>query len=327
VNGPLHSNDALLVCGNPTFNGATSTSWDDPANIRWRNGCNPSVPVFANAGDPKLASKLDVPPSNSSIKSLTNPLLGGTGCLYTGPTRIVLNSTGTMTVTSPFTKSSNCAVGAGVALPANGVIYVQTVPATPGDPNYTAGCPVGTGNPIGYPIANDITQYQCRTGDVFLSGTLKGQLTIASENNITIVWHTQYNGGVAGTDLLGLVANNFIEVYHPVDASGNNLNANGSSKFSDPIIQAANLSVQHSVRVQNYRIGSPLGNLNVTGVIAQRYRGIVGTFSGNNPTSGYAKNYVYDSRLKYLSPPHFLDPVKSAWQVATWAELPPAYSS
>jgi hypothetical protein len=162
---------------------------------------------------------------------------------------------------------------------------------------------------------------------VFLSGTLKGQLTIAAENNITIVWHLQYQGGVAGTDLLGLVANNFIDVYHPVDSSGNNLNANGSSKFSDPVIQAANLSVQHSFRVQNYRIGNPLGNLNVTGVIAQRYRGIVGTFSGNNPTSGYAKNYVYDSRLKYLSPPHFLDPVKSAWQVATWAELPPAYLS
>ena len=27
INGPLHSNDAILVCGNPTFNGNVTTSW------------------------------------------------------------------------------------------------------------------------------------------------------------------------------------------------------------------------------------------------------------------------------------------------------------
>ena len=27
INGPLHSNDAILMCGSPTFNGNTSTSW------------------------------------------------------------------------------------------------------------------------------------------------------------------------------------------------------------------------------------------------------------------------------------------------------------
>ena len=34
--------------------------------------------------------------------------------------------------------------------------------------------------------------------------------------------------------------------------------------FNDPIIQAANLSVQHSFIVQHYEAGSPLGTLNVT---------------------------------------------------------------
>jgi hypothetical protein len=67
--------------------------------------------------------------------------------------------------------------------------------------------------------------------------------------------------------------------------------------------------------------------LSIRGAIAQRYRGIVGTFSGPNPNSGYEKDYLYDPRLRYQSPPHFLDPVSSAWQVVTWAEGIPAYQA
>jgi hypothetical protein len=65
--------------------------------------------------------------------------------------------------------------------------------------------------------------------------------------------------------------------------------------------------------------------LHIDGAIAQRYRGPVGQ-SGSNAT-GYLKQYVYDQRLKYLSPPKFLDPVASSWGVATWAEInvPAAY--
>jgi len=41
--------------------------------------------------------------------------------------------------------------------------------------------------------------------------------------------------------------------------------------------------------------------------------------------TGYAKNYVYDQRLKYLSPPKFIDPVAAAWQDVVWAEQKPAW--
>ena len=37
--------------------------------------------------------------------------------------------------------------------------------------------------------------------------------------------------------------------------------------------------------------------------------------------SGFAKDYTYDQRLHYESPPHFLDPIASQWQENTWAEL------
>ncbi len=94
-----------------------------------------------------------------------------------------------------------------------------------------------------------------------------------------------------------------------------------NSTFTNPNIQAAILAVNHSFRVQNFRIGAPLGSLSITGAIGQRYRGAVGTFSGTTIQTGYAKDYNYDRRLKYLAPPKFLDPVASAWGIAVWKEI------
>jgi hypothetical protein len=344
INGPLHSNDAYMVCGSPHFNDNTSTSWNDPSNKRYRvnSSCGGNSPVFANPGDPKLLPPLTMPPTNSAIKAET--AVGAGGCLYTGPTRIVLNSSGSMTVHSPYSKDvhntagGQCPTNGTGKLPSNGVIYVQTVPSVSTDANYTSGCPStplsnGRSQPLGLPINSDKTTYNCRYGDVFIEGTLSGQLTVAAENNIDVTWNLTYKSGLGGSDLLGLVANNYVEVYHPVQCtSGNsyscNLDANfpnesaRNAKFQNPTIDAAILSVNHSFWVQNYAIGAPLGNLTVNGAIAQRYRGPVGTTSGGSPYTGFSKNYTYDQRLKYLSPPKFLDPVASAWGEATWAEIP-----
>jgi type II secretory pathway pseudopilin PulG len=338
LNGPMHTNDAFMVCGSPQFLGDTSTSWTGANGKLYRDNCPTSTPVFANPSGPVVAPPLTMPPTNSSIKSYT--AVGTGGCLYTGPTRIKLLSDGTMTVKSPFSKNTNnaaCPKNGNGARPTNGVIYVQNVPSASSDPNYTNGCPYnvnGRAHPLGMPIANDLNTYVCRNGDVFIEGTLKGQLTVAAENNVDITWHLQYNSGVNGTDLLGLIANNFVEVYHPVNCAAGvttaacNLNASfplettptRTTPFNSPIIQAANLSLSHSVRVQAWDRGAPLGTLNITGVLAQRYRGPVGTNISGVINTGFAKNYVYDQRLKYLSPPYFLDPVASQWGIVTWAE-------
>ena len=80
-------------------------------------GCG-DTPQFLS-GDPEAVSLLTLPTSNTAIKTETDRAAGKTGCLYNGPTRIVLNSSGTMTVTSPFTTSSTYAacVGTNVPLP------------------------------------------------------------------------------------------------------------------------------------------------------------------------------------------------------------------
>jgi hypothetical protein len=330
INGPLHSNDAIHVSGNPQFNGPTSTSC--PKSYCPKGWLGSGSPSFVASGDPAYKSPLTMPPSDSAIKSHTDISQGGTGCLYTGPTQITFTSAGRMTVVSPFTKSTNagCAPGSNLVLPPNGVVYVQSVPTNPSDPNYTNGCPYSGNYPPGLPvpISGDITQYVCRDGDLFVSGTLKGQVTAAADHNIVVVGNTQYASGVTGIDLLGLIANNYVQVMHPVScpSSCSNLKNKQGNYFQNPVIQAAILSLQHSFIVQNYQYGAPLGSLSINGAIAQQYRGPVGTFSGGSIVTGYAKAYLYDTRLKYLSPPHFLNPVQAAWQVGTWGEIPaPAF--
>jgi hypothetical protein len=137
--------------------------------------------------------------------------------------------------------------------------------------------------------------------DVFLSGILKGRLTIAAENNIVIVANTTYaTTGAASTDMLGLVAQQFVQVYHPVNSSGNNLTDSRTGLFTNPQIHAAMLALVHSFIVQNYDEGAQLGTITINGVIAQKWRGPVGT----EGLTGYLKGYGYDSRLQYASPPY-----------------------
>ena len=56
----------------------------------------------------------------------------------------------------------------------------------------------------------------------------------------------------------------------------------------------------------------------MNGAIAQKFRGAVGQFGST--AHGYTKNYVYDDRLLYRSPPYFLDPVQSAWRTVSYTE-------
>jgi hypothetical protein len=326
INGPLHSNDTLSINGSPNFNDRATTGNPDTLSCpvsssytyRWhgRSGCG-DTPQF-QTGDPENVPLLTLPQTNTLIKRETNRAAGKTGCLYNGPTRIELLASGRMNVTSPFTTSSAYAscVGSNVAQPTNGVIYVQEVPAT-----QTATC-TGGRNPVGYPIPADVTTYGCRVGDVFVSGTLRGRLTIAAENNVVVVADTRYaTSGAGSNDMLGLVANNFVQVYHPVNNGGQNVadNRNPTPFFQDPRIDAAILALGHSFIVQNYDRGATLGTISVTGGIAQKWRGPVGTFGGS-PT-GYLKNYNYDSRLVFSSPPHAASLSTAAFRVIQWAEI------
>lgn len=363
VNGPIRSNDDYYLNGTPQFDGPVvsgdpnskdSPYWYDPAS----GGTSGDHPVFEqpySSTQPIQGSgTITFPPSDSSVESYASatPGTSGSGCLYTGPTYIQLNGT-TMTVVSPETISTNTVpggsscVGTNVPLPANGVIYVQSVPASSKDPNYSASCPSGF-NPSSWDGA---TSYgsgdSCSSGDVFVQGTLSGELTIAASNDIFITGNITYDS-FTGNTVLGLITNNYVLVNHPIDSSGKSVvgtepfyggvsftapatygssTCPGSSKTdsSSPpqctvTVDAAILSVQHTLGTASFYTGGVLGNLDIDGAIAGQFMDIEGVFSGPSLVDGYNENYTYDTRLERLTPPYFLDPSQTTWKEISYEE-------
>lgn len=180
VKGPVHSNDAMYICGG-VFEGEVTSSYVHTPNYR---DCGSAT---FRKGEPTWAKELPMPPTNTELRNETRADLKDTdvprpGCLYTGPTTITYNGNGTMTVRSPWTKSVNIkknspdvvenylcgkagsgtnglatSTGATIPLLVQNIIYVQTVPNAAGDPNtWRAGetppivCPT-KGNGLGYP--------------------------------------------------------------------------------------------------------------------------------------------------------------------------------
>ena len=303
VQGPFHTNDTLSLCGSPKFGRNRTGNTSAPVDRvefygyqRSSSSCGTSVP---DTGNNKVISGsalsiLKLPQSNTQL--LQTAQTGG--IVYSGQTTIVLNGT-TMNVTTGGTTYNN------VALPGNGVIYVTN--------SATGTCPSWS---VRYPYAAG----QSACGDVIVRGTYGASLTIAAARDVRI------GGNLIGSNnsLLGLIANNFVRVEHPVASYPcDSSTADSTSGDQSRTIEAAILSLGHVFTVDNYQCGNPLGTLTVKGAIAQRYRGPVGTHSGGTIQTGYAKAYSYDDRLKYRSPPYFLAPVQSAWRVIRSVEQVP----
>ena len=236
------------------------------------------------------------------------------------------------------------AAGSTFPVPANNVIYVQPVTTVSTDVN---AWPTGTspstdyptgvvhdlvcegldgqagGNGIGYPTTSEesdpsATRYSCRAGDVFIKGDLKGAVTVAADKYIYVTGDLRYTTS-SSTNMLGLIGNNAIFVWNPIRGNDSLLPSTGRT------IDAAMLSLEHTFQVQNYSRGDNQGTLHITGAIAQKYRGIVR--QTGSVTTGYAKDYVYDARLKYTAPPKYLSPVNTAYGVTLWIEVQPAFGS
>jgi hypothetical protein len=308
INGPMHSEDTLAICGTPVFGRSSADAIEAPAHSSEGNGgCSdgliPTIGTYNNK-----APSVIPPPSNAQLLQTVN-----SSYHFLGKTTLRLNenlatpSASTITVTNA---QLNGGTATTMAWPANGVIYVST---------NSSGCSVTY-----TPYNSDYTNTSC--GNAWV-GTSAGSsynypLTIAADNDIVI------NGAITTPTLagkpttsaeLGLIANNFVRIYHPVSTNrgstggdcGDNSNLTGS--MTSPTIDAAILALNHSFIVDNYDCGGTLGNLNVYGAIGQLFRGPVGTFGGSG--TGYIKTYNYDDRLKSEEPPYFINPVQAAWHV------------
>lgn len=377
VRGKFHTNDLPDVDGGvftDTAGAGCGPGWNCPNYSRNYYGSGGTLP-FGMAATGVLA----IPSSNVAIKAQAQGL--NPGCVYTGPTRIILKGA-TYDVYSPNSKDTHgdtCGTMSGgkslnLPIPANGVIYVQSVPTAVGDANYSSSVPctrpwlpaprpansaptylpdrstpaVTKPVPDGFPLVEDKFAYGCRNGDAFVEGHLSGRLTIATENDSIITGDIIADD--RSTDLLGIVAQNSLWNYHPV----NETNAKANFKTEDeekgrtPVIRrgekydmctggcmanvridAALMSVMHGYGTQYPDVGGNYGTIHLYGSLVQKWRNNVGggtsskaTASiGNSGHQGYAKDYQYDPKLRYTQPPSFLSPVTTQWAPVNWSEV------
>jgi type II secretory pathway pseudopilin PulG len=302
INGPLHTEDELAICGSPVFgrpgrNDAVEVVALAPGQSNQGNAGCPDSPVF-NTSSGRLnthAANIQPPPNNSQLKLIALP-----SYQWTGQTDIVLNGN-TMTVTN---RNLNGGQPTSMPWPSNGVVYASSSSCN------TLYTPFG----VTYTRFNATWAYSGsrNCGTITVHGTYSSSLTIAGDNDIVIDGSiTRPNGNSA---LLGLIAQNFVRVYHPCSNGSNQ-----AGTLFNPTITGAILSLAGSFIVDNYNCGSLLGTLNVTGAIAQIYRGPVGIIGQD----GYVKNYSYDDNLRAEEPPHFLEPIQAAWHVVRETECNP----
>ncbi|MFN8216185.1 MAG: hypothetical protein U0R71_06265 [Solirubrobacterales bacterium] len=300
IKGPMHTNDAFAICGKPTLGrnandpvevSAPPQGWYSTKEIEHSGSSCTGTPNFAGTFTTNSPALLP-PATNASLASLAEAQFR-----FKGQVKICLSGA-TMTVRTGST--STCSGGTVVysgALPANGIIYVENISCT------------GAYSPF-------LTQYEATSecGNVYVQGTYSKPLTIAAGNDIVVTGNITQTSEEA---VLGLIANNFIRVYHPVERRFNSTrnqyecNGNAAGILKNLEIDAAILAINHSFIVDSYNCGAELGTLTVQGAIAQKYRGAVGTSGG----TGYLKNYEYDERLHTIAPPSFIEPVQSDWVI------------
>jgi Tfp pilus assembly protein PilX len=316
INGPMHTNDAFVICGHPTLGreptdpvevAAPPIGWFSTIKIpNSGSTCEGSNENFkgtftANAGT------LTPPPTNNELKLVAEPTF-----LYKGQVRICLNGSNmtVMTLTAVGTCESPTSVVYSGSLPSNGVVYVESVEC---GKEYTP-----------FNVQYAITEPPSACGNAYVQGNYTGQLTIGADNDIVVTNNICLEScenklPFNGLGVLGLVANNFVRIYHPHTQVYNEKTKiyecaeNATGYLQNVRIDAAILAIDHSIIVDDYNCGKKLGTFTVNGALAQNYRGAVGTTGSSG--SGYLKSYNYDNRLRYLSPPNFIKPEKSSWVI------------
>ena len=147
-------------------------------------------------------------------------------------------------------------------------------------------------------------------GDIKMEGVVKGQFTIATDQNVyledDIVYKTDPRKDPNSTDLLGIVSQNDVLI-------ANNLaNANG-------------INVHASIYCQNGGFGAgwesfPLfcGKINLLGGIQNKSRVQIGVIGLLGNLLGFSRAYKYDNRLALMSPPSY--PGTGIFEIVSWKE-------
>jgi hypothetical protein len=295
VNGPMHTNDTANTCAGASFGRAGHEPPDVVEMDRGFNDteCGGGEPTFNDVkGGVEYGTDLAPPESDASLATYVEKANE-----FEGRTELELKGATIKVTTWPEGKKHEETLP---EWPKNGLIFVRS-----------KGCGYLAFNQKATDTA-ETYEKELNCGSVYVHGTYSKSLTIGAETDLIINGNisptgTALGSAPGGTVTLGLIATRFVRIYHPCTT----LSGNGSESLKNPWIYAAILSTSHSFVVDNYDCGAGLGDLNIYGAIAQKYRGIVGILGG----SGYNKDYIYDERLATEEPPYYLSPFKAGWKI------------
>ena len=276
LKGPFHSNDAVSLCssaGKEAVFGRKGQSPEDVVEMNEGVYTDTELNPFCGGAYTIYGKKKEKGPTLSPPPTDTE-LLETAEDKFTGRTRIELNGN-EMTVW-------NAEIATGketIPFPKNGVVYVSN--------RASPACSV-TYSPFSY---DEDYEKDTNCGDVYVKGSYTESLTIASAQDVIIDGNTYTTGGEKGGEptgsaTLGLVAQDFVRVYHPVKAEGLKKNertkniegqCEGKSQKAgeggvtnelggsneDLVIDAAILSTKNSFIVDNFFCGTSLGKLTV----------------------------------------------------------------
>ncbi len=164
---------------------------------------------------------------------------------------------------------------------------------------------------------------ETRKGDVYISGSLGGRLTVASEYDIYITNHIRYvnppTNALPSNDALGLLAMRNVLV---TKSCPSNLNIFAHIIASGKATPTDSSDGQFTVTNYDSTTIGPRGDLNVYGGIVQDRRGPVGTFNSTSgkTLSGYTKKYTYDTRFADKPPP-FYPTLTNEYTWKAWREV------
>jgi len=297
IDGPLHTNGQVHIMGDPIYGGEVTSAWGGPDdnnqnhepkfmyyNGDYYNHIESSDPSNSPYDEPTFeggyelgVSEIELPNNLNGLKSVAQ----GDGIYISGNYEVVLSREN----------------------PPGNHMYGYVSYRKPG--KRWNDVPISSFNGVLYV-----------NGGFSLEGTLDGQLTLATNGNITVVNDVVYrgsddNGPLDGSDdILGMVSGSSIII------------DNNAANRNNCVIHSHMMALT-DVRADNYHSGSPRGTLTLHGGIVQQFRGPVGTGSlvGDDIViyTGYEKDYHYDWRLRNMPPPGYL--LTGGYTRVSWTDV------
>jgi hypothetical protein len=281
ADGPIHFNTTCNVIGNPVFLGKVTclngiNYGASGSNPKFLGGFQSGVSVSLNNTATNLASASG--PSSGGV------VIGGRGSKPYVNVDMTFNSDGSVTYKMQTNSSNNF-----------GSVAWSTPVTTP----------LSTLAPNGVILI--------KQGNVTTRGTVKGNITLAAVSNgasglgniyldNNLVYNTNPKTNPASTDMLGLVAEN-------------NIQLNYNSSFGDVNVMASMLCQNGGLVIQNYSSYPSIHNFKLYGGLSAA---TLNATSDPSITHGFRYNQTYDKRLYDQFPPYF--PMTGTYEIISWLE-------